>query len=162
MAYTVSVDLHHAEIHALLVDRVRKIGSKVQNVARRRAKYDTGRLIRSIHVIVNSAPGFVFADIGTNLDYGLWTHEGTGIYNTGRYIRPTRARFMKFKPSGRQIGPVRGSGKFNRGPRKPQSYAYASKVKGQPGNRWLVSALIAVVGANARIRRFRPGGRRGG
>lgn len=161
MAHTVTVDLHHAEIYALLVDRARKIGNKVQNVARRRVKFNTGRLAASVHVIVGSAPGFCWADIGTNLDYGLWTEEGTGIYNTGRYIRPVRARAMRFKPSGRQIGPVRGSGKFDRGPRKPQAFVFARKVKGQPGSHALVSSLVSVVGASGRVRRFSTRGRRG-
>lgn len=160
MAVVVTVTLNHPEIYALLTDRVRRIGNRVQNVARRRAPKDTGALAGSIHVVVNSAPGFVFADIGSNLDYALWQHEGTGIYAGRGYIRPKRARVLRFKP-GRQIGPVRGSGKFSRGRKSGGGYVYAQKVKGTPPNPYLVSALYSVVGGSGRIRSFSRGGRRG-
>src|SRR5688572_17104741 len=147
MAVIVTVTLNRPEIYALLTDRVRRIGNRVQNVARRRAPKDTGALAASLHTVVGAAPGFVFADIGSNLDYALWQHEGTGIYAGQGYIRPKRARVMRFKP-GRKIGPVRGSGKFSRGRRQTGGFVYAHKVKGTPPNPYLVSALFSVVGGS--------------
>lgn len=155
---SITVELNRPEIYALLTDRARRIGNKVQNVARRRAPKDTGKLAASIYTVVGSAPGFVFADVGSGLKYAIWQHEGTGIYGSGRRIRPTRARVMRFKP-GRTPGPLRGSGLFDRGPRKPQPWIYAASVKGQPGSPYLVSALADVVGGAGRVRQF--GRRRG-
>lgn len=159
MAYTVSVDLNRTEIYALLTERARRIGNRVQNVARRRAPKDTGQLAASIHVIVGAAPGFVFADIGTGLDYGLWQHEGTGIYGSGRPIRARSGGVMRFK-AGRAIGPVQGGGKFRRG-RAASPWVYARTVRGTPGTPYLVSALTDVVGGSGRVRRLGRRGRRG-
>jgi hypothetical protein len=159
MAVVVTVTLNQPEIYALLTDRIRRIGNKVQNVARRRAPKDTGALAVSLHTVVGAAPGFVFADIGSNLDYALWQHQGTGIYAGRGYIWPKRATMMRFKP-GRQVGPVRGSGRFSRGRRNASGYVYARKVKGTPPNPFLVSALYSVVGGSGRIRSFSRRGRR--
>lgn len=159
MAVTsVTVDLNRPEIYALLTDRARRIGNKVQNVARRRAPTDTGKLAASIHVVVGSAPGFVFADIGTNLDYGLYTHEGTGIYGSGRPIRPVRARVMRFRP-GKTPRPQTDG--FRRARRDQRTWQFAKEVKGQPSKPYLVSALRDVVGSAGRVRMFARRGRRG-
>jgi hypothetical protein len=159
MAVVVTVTLNRPEIYALLTDRARRIGNRVQNVARRRAPKDTGALAGSIHVIVGAAPGFVFADIGSNLRYAIWQHQGTGIYAGRGYIRPRTAKVMRFKP-GRKAGPLRGSGLYNRG-RRASGYVYARKVKGTPPNPFLVSALYSVVGGSGRIRSFSRRSRRG-
>lgn len=151
---SVTVVLNRVEIYALLTDRARRIGQKVQNVARRRAPMDTGRLAASIHVIVGTAPGFVFADIGSPLRHAIWAHQGTGIYNGGGPIRPTTASVLRFRPgktprglAARRLGDRRG-------------YVYAREVKGQPGKPYLVSALRDVVGDAGRIRTFSGRGRR--
>jgi hypothetical protein len=152
MPYTVDVDLNRAEIYALLQDRARRIGNRVASVARRRAPKTTGKLAASIMTVSAAAPGFVFADIGTPLNYGIWVHEGTGIYGSGRPIRPTRSRVMRFKP-GRSIGPIRPQGHFHRG-RQRSSFVYARSVRGQIGSPYLTSALADVVGSSGRIRHF--------
>lgn len=134
MAYTVDVDLNRGEIHALMVNRARLIGNKVQRVAQRRAPKATGALAGSIFTIVGSAPGFAFAEIGSLLDYAIWQHEGTGIYGpTGRPITPKRAKVMRFKPQ-RGIGPTKSG------------FVYARSVKGIPPTPFLVRALVDVVG----------------
>jgi hypothetical protein len=153
MAYTVSVTVNRAEVYALLAERVGKIGQKVREVSQRRVPKRTGRLMASLHVIVGDAPGFVYADIGTHLSYGYWRHQGTGLYAGHGLIRPTTSTVMRFVP-GRPSGPLRGSGKFVRGPRKPSVYAYARTVKGQPGSPYLTSALADVVGGDGVIRKF--------
>lgn len=160
MAVVVTVSLNRPEIYALLTDRARRIGNKVQNVARRRAPKDTGALAGSLHVIVGAAPGFVFADIGSHLRYAIWQHQGTGIYAGRGYIRPRTARVMRFKPS-RKAGPLMGSGLYQRGRRRATGYVYARKVKGTPPNPFLVTSLYSVVGGSGRIRSFARRGRRG-
>lgn len=153
MAYTVEVTVNRAEVYALLSERANRIGQKVREVAQRRVPKKTGRLMASLHVIVGDAPGFVFADIGTNIYYGYWRHQGTGLYAGHGLIRPTTAQAMRFIP-GRPSGPLRGSGKFTRGPRKPSAYAYARSTRGMPGSPYLTSSLADVVGGDAAIRRF--------
>jgi hypothetical protein len=153
MAYTVEVTVNRPEVYALLSERVNLIGQKVREVAQRRVPKKTGRLMASLHVIVADAPGFVFADIGTNLTYGYWRHQGTGIYAGHGLIRATSGGYMRF-PTGRTLGPLRPSGKFTRGPRKPTAYTYVRYTKGMPGSPYLTSALADVVGGDASIRRF--------
>ena len=90
----------------------------------------TGRLRASIGppqlVYRNGRPAVI---VGTNVNYALFVHEGTGIYGPkGRPIRPKRAKFLKFQ--------IKGRGKF----------VYAKQVKGMPGNPYLVNALPAARG----------------
>lgn len=152
MAYTYSIDMHTAEIHHFLytgagpvVQATRQLGRQVQRVAQRRAPSRTGRLATSIGVVVNSAPGFVYADIGTPLNYGLWQHEGTGIYGpTGHRIFPRRAKALRFTP-GRSVGPVGGGGRFRRGHSNTSGVLLRYSVKGIPGQPFLVEALFDVM-----------------
>lgn len=148
MAVTVDVDLHRPAIYALLQNRVSRIGDKVRNVARRRVHSDTNALARSLHVIVGSAPGFVWADIGTPLHYGLWHHEGTGIYGRGSPIVPVRASVLRFRP-GRKGASAREKARHLASP-----FVYRNSVAGQPGNPFLTSALRDVVGSSGTVRSF--------
>lgn len=43
-------------------------------------RVDTGRLRNSITHAVGEFDGKRYAIIGTNVEYGKWVHEGTGIY----------------------------------------------------------------------------------
>lgn len=166
MAYTVTVDLNRTEISAFLYTRagpivrnVTTLGQRVQRVAMRRVDHDTGKLAASIRVEVGSRPGFVYADIGSDLEYAIWHHEGTGIYGKrGRMIRPRSARFMRFKP-GKTPRPTTSGYR----PARPDTrgIVYARQVRGQPPNRYLTSALNDVMGPVARIRSFQGRARRG-
>lgn len=152
MAYIVTTRLNRGEISQFLytdagpiVRGARKLGNDVQREAKFLAPKDTGRLASSIGVVVGVAPGFVYAEIGSRLRYALWRHEGTGVYGTGRPIRPVRATYLRFQPrraAGRIADPRRG-------------YVYARSVRGTPGKPYLVGALTAVMGAHARIRTIR-------
>jgi hypothetical protein len=162
MAYSVDVRLNHSEIATFLytpagpiVPATRRLGQRVQRVAIRRAPKDTGRLASSITVVVGSAPGFVYADIGSKVPYALWRHEGTGIYGSGRPIRPRTASRLRFKP-GKTPRPQTDGYRPARADRR--GYVYARQVRGTPGVPYLVSALTDVMGGAARIRSF---GRRG-
>lgn len=158
MAHSVTVTLNHAEIASLLTDRAWQIGRRVHRFAQAHAPRETGRLAGSIFVVVRYSPGTVYAEIGTNVKYGLYQHEGTGIYAGRGYIRPKTGKYMRFKP-GRPTGPLpQGVGHKSRGARP---WVYAKKVKGVPPNPFLTQALTDVVGPVARIRRGRARGRRG-
>ena len=43
-------------------------------------RVDTGRLRNSVTHLVTTERGEKYAVIGTNVEYGKWVHEGTGIY----------------------------------------------------------------------------------
>lgn len=148
MVVEVEVDLHRPAIYALLQNRVSRIGDKVRNVARRRVPSDTYRLARSLHVIVGSAPGFVWADIGTNVYYGLWRHEGTGIYGRGTPIVPVRAKVLRFRP-GKRGASFREKARHHASP-----FVYRNSVRGTPGSPFLTSALRDVVGSAGTVRSF--------
>lgn len=76
-------------------------GKNVQTVARALAPKASGALAASIYVrgiFYLTYPG---VEIGTPLKYGLYQHEGTGIYGPRRrYITPRRAKFLVFRPKG--------------------------------------------------------------
>ncbi len=168
MAYTVTVNLHHPEIIAFLYApgspmrrNVRVLGEKVARVGARRAPRDTGRLAASVHVLDVGirAPGKIYADVGSRVNYALWRHEGTGIYAGRGRIRPKHAKVMRFHP-GRPMGPLRQGQSYP--PRAQRGIVYARSVKGMPGSPYLVSALTDVIGGHGRVRRYsaRTRGRR--
>lgn len=150
MSHTVSVTLNRPEIATLLVGRARRIGQAVRRGAARRAPKESGRLAGSLFVVVGYVPGIVFAEIGTHLDYGLWQHEGTGIYAGRGMIRSKTGKVMRFKP-GRRVGPLPKG--VSHPSRAARPWVFARAVKGLPPNPFLVQALNDVVGPVARISR---------
>lgn len=56
----------------------------VQNEARRLAPVDRGRLRSSITHELAVEGGELVARVGTNVEYAMYVHEGTGIYEIGR------------------------------------------------------------------------------
>lgn len=158
MAHTVAVKLNHAEISALLTTRTWQIGNKVQHRAQMRSPRESGRLAASIYLVVRHVPGVVFAEIGTRVKYGLYQHEGTGIYAGRGYIKPKTRTIMRFRP-GRATGPLPQGQEHPA--RSARPWVYAKRVKGVPPNPFLTDALNDVVGTAARIRRGRSRGRRG-
>jgi hypothetical protein len=152
MAVITTVTLNHPEIRALLTDRATIIGRRVHRFAQAFAPRESGRLASSIFVVVGQLPHAVYADIGTPLNYGLYQHEGTGIYAGRGMIRARAGRVMRFRP-GRSTGPLpRG---VEHPERQARPWAYAMAVKGVPPNPYLVQALSAALGPGIRMRRTR-------
>lgn len=152
MAVVTTVTLHHAEIRALLTDRATIIGRRVHRFAAAFAPRESGRLASTLFVLVGQLPHAVYADIGTPLDYGLYQHEGTGVYAGRGMIRSRTGRAMRFRP-GRSTGPLRRGAQHPA--RQDRPWAYAMAVKGVPPNPYLVQALSAVLGPGIRMRRTR-------
>lgn len=104
---------------------------KVQNKAKRNLqtnpkRVDTGRLRSDIHVQMLTVNGYPAGRVGFNVFYGLYVHEGTGIFGPNhQMIRPRRARFLRFKPKGQS------------------AYVYARQVRGMQPNPFLKNALDA-------------------
>jgi phage gpG-like protein len=97
-------------------------GLKVQMQAKMLCPVDTGRLRSSITLRV-------LADrvtVGTNVTYGLYVHEGTGVYGHRHApIYPVRSRYLVFTPKG-ETQPV-----------------FARSVRGMPARPFLREALRA-------------------
>jgi hypothetical protein len=136
VAYRVTVN--EAELRRFLtspdgpvVMHVREIGQRVVNDARRRAPVDTGRLRASIQLAIQTHGMRITCRIGSNLQYAVWVHEGTGIFGPDhRVIRPLTARVLVF--------PARGGGSAGR-----RGLVFTPYVHGQPPQPFLVEALRA-------------------
>ena len=139
-AATFSHRLDLSAVRALLTDpnggTVRDLlrrGLKVETQAKRNLggiggpkRIDTGRLRAAIATQVVFRNGVPAVIVGTNVRYGIFVHDGTGIYGPkGRPIRPRRAKRLRFRPKG------------------SRKYVYAKQVRGMRPNRFLANALSA-------------------
>lgn len=90
-------------------------------------RVDTGKLRTSISVQLKKKNSRVLTvQIGTNVYYAIWVHDGTGLYGPEhRLIRPKTKRYLRFKPHG------------------SNAYVYAKSVKGMRPNPFLADALSA-------------------
>lgn len=106
---------------------------KVQTRAKRNVKFDEGHLRNSVDKSVGVFGSRVIGRVGTGVIYGLYLHEGTGIYGpTGAPIRPVHRQFLRFEVK---------SGTSAVGSRP---VVFARSVKGVRGDKWLVRALSVV------------------
>lgn len=113
---------------------------RVQAVAKHNVKADHGRLRNSIHIgtRVGEEGAFVI-EIGSDLEYALMVHNGTGIYGPhGTRIVPTHGSVLVFPlrasmEAGSSVASRRGR------------IVFARSVAGQPANHYLSDALNAAV-----------------
>jgi hypothetical protein len=109
------------------VRALRRASAQVESEAKRRCPVDTGRLRASIHTELFTRGGDWIAKVGTNVHYGRYVEQGTGLYGPRhRVIRPVRARVLRWVP--------RGSNKA----------VFARSVRGVRPRPYLVPALKAV------------------
>lgn len=115
--------------------------------AKRRCRVNSGQLRASIDFALFIEPNRVVCRIGSDLEYALWQHEGTGIYGPKRaWIRPVHKKVLKFPVKG-VFGPVAaGKKRSGRG-----DIVFALKVAGVPPNPFLVDALQDEFGPGARL-----------
>jgi bacteriophage HK97-gp10 putative tail-component len=109
---------------AVARDALRR-GDRVQAVARVLAPKRTGRLAASISVDLVAHRGGVAVQVGTNVDYALFQHDGTGIYGRGRPIRPRAGKVLVFVSGGVKV--------------------YAHQVRGAPATKFLERAIFAAI-----------------
>lgn len=89
-------------------------------------RIDTGKLRTSISVELRRGRRGLTVRVGTNVEYAIWVHDGTGLYGPRhRVIRPTTKRYLRFKPHG------------------AKNYVFVKYVKGMRPNRFLADALFA-------------------
>lgn len=105
-----------------------KRGNRVKNRAQQLAPVDRGTLRASITVspIVNEG-GALAVRVGTGVPYGLYVHEGTGLWGNG-LIRPRSAKVLRW-PAGKG-----GKGK---------GYVFSRYSRGSPPNHFLTDAIPA-------------------
>lgn len=106
MTVRVTIRVNEEELRRLRTSAglQRDLFRRAQNVrgdAVRRCPVDTGRLRASITADVVPRDDTVVARIGTNVNYAIYVHEGTGIFGpTGRPITPKRGRYLVWTPRG--------------------------------------------------------------
>ena len=134
--------LNHAQITRILTSPTGPVakdllvrGYRVQARARKNLdgglsgpkRIDTGKLRASISVqLKRKSTNILVVHIGTNVEYALWVHDGTGLYGPmHRPIRPKTKRYLRFKP------------------KNSSTFIYAKLVKGMRPNHFLSDALEA-------------------
>jgi phage gpG-like protein len=76
-------------------------GKRVESRAKTLVGVDSGRLRASITATLVTVNGNPACRIGTNVEYALAHHNGTGLYGpSGQRIRPRRGRLLVFTPRG--------------------------------------------------------------
>lgn len=114
---------------------IKRRANRIQNTARRLCPADTGRLRQSISVEMGSIGQDVVARVGTNLQYGLYIHEGTADNGQG-YIYPKNANVLRFPVISKS-----GQGRRRYKAGATAQYAYAKRVRGIKGTPYLRDAL---------------------
>lgn len=146
MAATVVHKLDQAALKTLLSgkdgpvarDLLRR-GLKVETAAKMNLekpprRVDTGRLRASVNTQLYLVADRLVCGIGTNVNYALMVHDGTGLYGPhAALIDPGHVMRWKSKSYGAKKG-------------KYQGYAFATTTKGMRPNPFLKDALPAAKG----------------
>lgn len=112
-------------------------GKRVEGVARRSVRVDTGRLRSSIHTELRVISAVPVARVGTDVSYARFVHDGTGLYGPRRkMITPKKGRYMVFTVRGGGSGGRITTGAGGR-------VVFARQVRGQTPNPFLTIALRA-------------------
>jgi len=105
-----------------------------RNLQRAPTRVNTGRLRSSIAMRMITYSGAPACRVGTNVDYALYVHDGTGLFGPlHRLIRPVNKKVLRWKTRG-------GSGKSRKG------YTYSLTSRGMKPNPFLKDALSAAKG----------------
>lgn len=140
-----------AALHALLTgpqggvakDMMRR-GLRVETRAKQNLqtdphRVDTGRLRSSITAqpyTVNGVPGVA---VGTNVEYAIYVHEGTGLYGPkAKYIVPVNKQVLRWK--------TRGAGHAARRRAGTGGWTFSQRSSGMRPNPFLRNALAAARG----------------
>lgn len=132
-------ELFGAENGPVALD-IRLRGNAVMRQAKRLCPADTGALRDSIMLEMRKEDGLPVAVIGSNVEYAIYVHEGTGLYSKrgAKYIRPVKAKALQW-PLVNNTG--RGNRRYKGG--ATAAFVYSMKSRGSPGRPFLVKALPA-------------------
>lgn len=112
--------------------------NRVLNQARRNAPVDEGRLRASLAMEMRSANGSPIGRVGTNVEYAMYVHEGTGVEAGRGYILPVRARVLRWAAINNT-----GSGTRRYRGGATQQFVYAKRSRGVKARPFLRDALTA-------------------
>ncbi|MEV0822545.1 hypothetical protein [Nonomuraea rubra] len=120
-----------------VVRQADQIGRRTVNGAKRNVKVDDGHLRSTIDHTLDVSARRVTMRAGSPLAYGLYLHEGTGLYGPKRkVIRPISAKALRFE--------VKTPGPGGRVPAKGRrAVVFAKFVRGVKPDKWLVRAFRA-------------------
>lgn len=144
------VVLRPQELQALLsspqgpvFNEIRRRGNLVLNNAVRLVPVDEGRLKGSLTLEMSVEDGLPIARVGSNLDYAIYVHEGTGLWSKTRPgpIRPVNAKILRW-PGKNNTG--KGRRRYKGG--ATANYVYARQSAGSPPRPFLTEALKAAGG----------------
>lgn len=129
----VNIQINHAAVRALftdphgaVADELLRRGNNVATLAKKYCPVNTGHLRASISAKLVQFNGQVAVIVGTNVNYGMYQHEGTGIFGPyGTPIVPVNASYLRFRPKG------------------STEFVYAKEVRGTPPTFFLKRALPA-------------------
>lgn len=132
-------DMFSGSNGAVVLD-LRRRGNAVLREAKRLCPADTGTLRKSLTLEIGSDGGLPYAAVGSNLEYAIYVHEGTGLYSKrgARYIRPVRAKALRW-PLTNNTG--RGRRRYKGG--QTAAFVYSMRSSGSPGRPFLLNALPA-------------------
>lgn len=146
------VVIHHAvnaeEINRMLrapnggvaKDMLRR-GKRVEAAAKGYCPVDHGRLRGSIHTQFITVDGVIGVEVGTDVEYAMWVHNGTGLYGPYRTrVVPKNARVMVFTP--RTSAAPTPSGRILI-PKRKRTTVFARSTRGMRGTPFLLRALPA-------------------
>ena len=110
-----------------MVKRGIRVQTKARlNLQRHPRRIDTGLLRASIQVQLIYFRGYPAVRVGSDLEYAIFVHEGTGIYGPRHHlITPKHGKFLVFQPKG------------------SAHLVFARSVKGMTPNPFLADALSA-------------------
>lgn len=137
------VQINDAALNELLrgpggavVNYMNDLGREVRNEAVRRCPVDEGRLRSSIQNTTTVDGNMITTRVGTNVEYALFVHNGTGIYGpAGKRIEVSPGKkAMRFMP---KKGGKPGTGKGGA--------VFVKWVSGSRANPFLTDALRAVL-----------------
>lgn len=145
---SVTINYNANEIKALMTSPqgpiwrdINRRGTLVLNRARRLAPVDTSRLKNSITMEMSLVRGVPTAMVGTNVKYALFVHEGTGIYGRGQFIKPVRARALRWPSINQKYRQTGGSRRYASG--RTAGYVFSKRSKGSRARPFLTDALEA-------------------
>lgn len=102
-------------------------------------RVDTGRLRSSVQTVMTVFNSFPAAEVGTNVEYALEVHDGTGIHGPkGQMIVPVNKKVLRWKTKGLTGKNLKKKGK--------QVYTFSMKSSGMMPNPFLKDALSAAKG----------------
>lgn len=113
------------EVRADVQRRARNVKNRAQRNARSMFKAPTGKLADSIRYTTRTTEDGFVAQVGSDLQYARWAHDGTGIHGPHRTpIVPTKRKAMRF-------------------PGKGGAIIFTKKSSGMVGQPYLAEALVA-------------------